>query len=164
MSTNDHAAPTTATVEIPRHIKDAHEQARDELRRADTKAQILLSLVGAALAGVIALTTRTVSVPTAVALWVAAVPIFAAVLMLLSALRARLPEDPIPGTWLDAAVNGPAALLNATSADSVVRVANDTAGLGRIAVCKYRRTNTAVRLLKAGLYLAPVALLLAVTT
>ncbi|HEY3482555.1 MAG TPA: hypothetical protein VGL02_27000, partial [Streptomyces sp.] len=97
MSTNDHAAPTTATVEIPRHIKDAHEQARDELRRADTKAQILLSLVGAALAGVIALTTRTVSVPTAVALWVAAVPIFAAVLMLLSALRARLPEDPIPG-------------------------------------------------------------------
>jgi hypothetical protein len=42
-------------------IQRAHEQARDELRRADTKATTLLSLVGAALAGVVALTTRQVS-------------------------------------------------------------------------------------------------------
>ena len=164
MAATDHTTGLTAEGQVPAHIRDAHDQARDELRRADTKAQILLSLVGAALAGVIALTTRAVSIPTAAALWLAAVPIFAAVLMLLSALRPRLPKDPIPGTWLDAAVNGPAVLLDAEGVESAARVADDAARLGRIALCKYRRTATAVRLLKAGLCLAPVALLLAVTT
>jgi hypothetical protein len=166
MATNDHAAPTTSTdvAAIPQHLKDAHEQARDEIRRADTKAQILLSLVGAALAGVIALSTRAASAPASVALWLAAAPIFTAVLVLLSALRARLNNVPVPGTWLDAARNGPAALLHADVTASAGRVADDTAALGRIAVGKYARTNTAIRLLTIGLCLTPVALLLAATT
>ncbi|WP_233225782.1 Pycsar system effector family protein [Amycolatopsis sp. CA-126428] len=164
MAANNQPTAPADGGEVPPHIKGAHEHARDELRRADTKAQILLSLVGAALAGVVALTTRAVSIPTAAALWLAAVPIFAAVLLLLSALRPRLTEDPIPGTWMDAALNGPAALLHADVTESADRIADDTARLGRIALCKYRRTATAVRLLKAGLCLAPVALLLAVTT
>lgn len=165
MATNDHAAPTApATSTIPQHLKDAHDQARDEIRRADTKAQILLSLVGAALAGVIALSPRAASTPAAVALWLAAAPIFAAVLVLLSALRARLNNTPVPGTWLDAARNGPAALLHADVTTSATRVADDVAALGRIAVGKYGRTNTAIRLLTTGLCLAPVALVIAATT
>src|SRR4051794_19262186 len=96
--------------DVPQHVQQAHDHARDELRKADTKVTTLLSLVGAALAGVVALTTRQVSVPATVALWTAATPIFASVLVLLSALRPRL-SNPTPGTWLDAALNGPATLL-----------------------------------------------------
>ncbi|WP_326944522.1 hypothetical protein OG439_32550 [Amycolatopsis sp. NBC_01307] len=165
MATTDHTAPTTAaTGTTPQHLKDAHDQVRDEIRRADTKAQILLSLVGAALAGVIALSPRATSVPAAVALGLTAVPIFAAVLVLLSALRARIHNDPVPGTWLDAARNGPDVLLTADVTTSAARIADDVAVLGRIAVGKYGRTNTAIRLLTTGLFLAPVALLLAATT
>ncbi|SEF30176.1 hypothetical protein SAMN05421837_10542 [Amycolatopsis pretoriensis] len=147
--------------DVPQHVQQAHDHARDELRKADTKVTTLLSLVGAALAGVVALTTRQVSVSATVALWTAATPIFASVLVLLSALRPRLSE-PTPGTWLDAALNGPSTLLDAPDAGSAVRVATDAAQIGRTAVCKYRRISRAVVLLVIGLSLLAVALVLAV--
>lgn len=147
--------------EVPQHVQQAHDHARDELRKADTKVTTLLSLVGAALAGVVALTTRQVSILATVALWTAATPIFASVLVLLSALRPRL-SNPTPGTWLDAALNGPSTLLAAPEMPSADRVALDTAQIGRIALCKYRRISRAVTLLFLGLSLLAVALVLAV--
>lgn len=105
----------SAAYELPFRVTFAHEQAQDELRRADTKATTLLGLVGVGFAGVIALTSRAVSVPAAVAFWFAAVPVLAAVLFLLGAIRPRIGQYPPPGTWLHATYHGPAALLEANS-------------------------------------------------
>jgi Family of unknown function (DUF5706) len=149
---------------MPR-VQQAHEQARDELRRADTKATTLLSVVGAALAGVVALTTRQQISPAAVAaLWSAAVPIFAAVLVLLAAIRPRLGQFPTPGTWLDAVFNGPAALLEARSEAAATVLAADVVLLGGIAVAKYQRVGRSVSLLFVGLSVLAVALVLSVLT
>lgn len=146
------------------HIHVAHEQARSELGKADTKVTTLLGLVGLAFSGVVALTTRQTSVPATFALWLAAAPIFASVLVLLSAVRPRLTQFPTPGSWLDAAYNGPAALLEAGSVPVTATLAVDTAHLGGIAVRKYRQISTAMGLLVIGLSLLAVALLLAVLT
>ncbi|ASR38893.1 hypothetical protein BAY61_02430 [Prauserella marina] len=145
-------------------IHQAHEQARDELRRADTKATTLLSLVGAALAGVIALSAQQTSVAAIVALWLAFPPVFAAVLVLLAAIRPRLSQFPTPGTWLHAAHNGPATLLEASSHAATHNLATHTAEIASIAVAKYRRIQRAIELLFTGLCLLSVALLLAVLT
>jgi hypothetical protein len=145
-------------------IQRAHEQARDELRRAGTKATTLLSLVGAALAGVVALTTRQVSPAALVALWLAAAPIFGSVLVLLSAIRPRLSQFPTPGTWLDAVFHGPAALLEASSSAATQVLAADVVLLGDIAVTKYHRVGRSVSLLFVGLSVLAVALVLAVLT
>jgi hypothetical protein len=148
---------------MPRVVQ-AHEQARDELRRADTKATTLLSVVGAALAGVVALTTRQQISPAAVvALWAAAVPIFGAVLVLLAAIRPRLGQFPTPGTWLDAVFHGPAVLLETPSAAAAV-LAEDVVLLGGIAVDKYQRVGRSVSLLFVGLSVLGVALVLSVLT
>jgi hypothetical protein len=145
-------------------IQRAHEQARDELRRADTKATTLLSLVGAALAGVVALTTRQVSPAAMIALWLAAAPIFGSVLVLLSAIRPRIAQFPTPGTWLDAVFHGPAALLEASSSAAAEVLAADVVSLGGIAVTKYHRVGRSVSLLFVGLSVLAVALVLAVLT
>ncbi|MEV7091807.1 Pycsar system effector family protein [Amycolatopsis sp. NPDC051045] len=148
---------------MPR-VHMAHEQARAELAKADTKVTTLLGLVGLAFSGVVAFTTRQTSVPATVALWVAAAPIFASVLVLLSAVRPRLTQFPTPGTWLDAAYNGPAALLEAGSVPVSTTLAVDTALLGGIAVRKYRQISAAMGLLVVGLALLAAALLLAALT
>ncbi|MFK0243545.1 hypothetical protein ACIQUM_02520 [Amycolatopsis azurea] len=121
-------------------VQRAHEHVRDDLRKADTKAQALLSVVAAVLAGVVALTTRSVSPVAMVALWAAAVPVFGAVLVLLSALRPRLSQFPTPGTWLDVVL------------------------IGGVAVRKYQRISRAVGLLFVGICVLAVALVLAVLT
>jgi hypothetical protein len=146
------------------HVHVAHEQARAELGKADTKVTTLLGLVGLAFSGVVALTTRQTSAPAMVGLWLAAAPIFASVLVLLSAVRPRLTQFPTPGSWLDAAYNGPAALLEAGSVPVTATLAVDTAHLGGIAVRKYRQISTAMGLLVVGLSLLAVSLLLAVLT
>jgi hypothetical protein len=155
---------TAANFTAMPQLQQAHEQARDELRRADTKATTLLSLVGAALAGVVALTTRQVSVAALVALWLAFAPIFGSVMVLLSAIRPRLSQFPTPGTWLDAVHNGPAALLEASSHAAMQVLAADTSSLGGLAVSKYRRIVAAVQLLAIGLSTLAVAMVLAVLT
>ncbi|MFE0027081.1 Pycsar system effector family protein [Amycolatopsis sp. NPDC059021] len=145
-------------------VHRAHEQARDELRRADAKVSTLLTLVGAALAGVVALTTRHVSPVAMFGLWLAAAPVFASVLVLLGAIRPRLSQFPPAGSWLDAAYNGPAVLLEATSVPVSAQLAEHTAVIGEIAVRRYRRVSVAVQLLVVGLSVLAAALVLAVLT
>src|SRR5436305_94216 len=94
-----------------RLVVRAHGQARDGLGRADGKATTLLSVVGVALAGVVALAKDAMTVPATAALWVAALPIFGAVLVLLRTIRPKLAQYPIAGTWLHAAFHGPGGLL-----------------------------------------------------
>jgi hypothetical protein len=153
-----------ATPSVPHSLSVAHGQVRDEIARADAKASTLLSLVGAALAGVVALTTRSVPVPATVALWCSVAPILASVLVLLSAIRPRLNTDPVVGTWLHAAGVGASALLESyqDEGESTVSAAHDVCVLARIARGKYVRTQHAVSLLVLGLAALVVALVLSV--
>jgi hypothetical protein len=153
-----------AAASVPHGLSVAHSQAREEIARADTKATTLLSLVGAALAGVVALTTRSVPVPAAVALWCSVAPILASVLVLLSAIRPRLNAYPVVGTWLHAAQVGASALLESYQDDreSTVSAAHDVCVLARIARAKYVRIQHAVSLLVGGLAALVVALVLSV--
>jgi hypothetical protein len=139
----------------------AHEQVRDELRRADTKAATLLSVVGVALAGVVALGQTGMPIPALAAFWLAALPIFAAVLVLLATIRPRLSQYPSPGTWLHATYAGPAVLLDAGSY-AASAVAEDVCSLGEVAVHKYARVRAAVNLLIIGGACLFVALVLSV--
>lgn len=137
----------------------AHEQVRDELRRADTKATTLLSLVGAAMAGVIALANQDVSGSGAVLLWLSLAPIFGSVVLLLATIRPRLPRHPVPGTWLFAAAVGPSTLLETCRDTNAVTTATHVCNLARIARTKYRRVGLAVALLLTGLAVLLAALL-----
>lgn len=143
---------------VSEHVKTAHEQVRDELRRADTKATTLLSLIGAVLAGVVALSTRTMPLSALIILGIAAVPIATAVVTLLTAVRARL-ESAAPGSWLWAAEHGADALTNLNSANIDATAVHVTA-MARIARAKYRRINRAITLLTIGLAVLAVALIL----
>ncbi|QWF80450.1 Pycsar system effector family protein [Amycolatopsis sp. CA-230715] len=154
----------SAAYELPFRVTFAHEQAQDELRRADTKATTLLGLVGVGFAGVIALTSRAVSVPAAVAFWFAAVPVLAAVLFLLGAIRPRIGQYPPPGTWLHATYHGPAALLEANSPAVAEALADHVCVLGRVAVEKYARIRRSVSLLFVGVGVLAVGLALSVLT
>lgn len=150
---------------LPDGLVATGERAMDELRRADGKATTLLSLVGAAFAGVIALTGRHLPAVAEVILWGAAVPMLSAVVLLLSAIRPRLNPDPMPGSWLYAAQVGPASLLESYDAASApTSTATDVCTLARIARCKYRRIGHAVTLLVIGLGLLAVALTVAGVT
>jgi hypothetical protein len=153
-----------ATPSVPHSLSVAHHQVRDEIARADAKATTLLSLVGAALAGVVALTTRSVPVPAAVALWCSVVPILASVLVLLSAIRPRLNAHPVVSTWLHAAEVGASALLKSyqDEGESTASVAHDVCVLARIARAKYIRIQHAVSLLVLGLAALVMALVLSV--
>ncbi|NKQ54417.1 hypothetical protein HFP15_16165 [Amycolatopsis sp. K13G38] len=139
----------------------AHEQVRDELRRVDTKATTLLSVVGVALAGVVALAKTGMPAAALAALWLAAVPIFGAVLVLLGTIRPKLWQVPTPGTWLHATYAGPAVLLDAGTYAAEV-VAEDVCLLGGIAVDKHTRLKHAVNLLIVGGAALAVALVLSV--
>ena len=158
---------TSTITGVPAGLITAHAHVREELKRADNKAATLLSLVGAALAGVIALTGRPVGVPATVALWASAVPIAASVLLLLAVVTPRLNNDPVPGTWVHAALVGPAELLEtyrtATTGGAAVIAAHDVCVLARIAHRKFARIRNAVFLLFIGLAVLAVALVLSVT-
>ncbi|PXY17302.1 hypothetical protein BAY59_36560 [Prauserella coralliicola] len=121
-----------------------------------------MSVVALALAGVIALTKSSVAPAALVALWLAAVPVFAAVLVLLAAIRPRLSQFPTPGTWLYATEHGPSSLLETSSPAATEAFATDVCLLGGIAVDKHRRIGRAVSLLVVGVSVLPVALVLSV--
>jgi hypothetical protein len=120
---------------VPHGLQTAHDQARHEIGRADTKASTLLTVFGFALAGVVALTGRPVAPAVAVLLWCSAAPIAASVVLLLLAIRPRLGRDPVPGSWLHAAQVGAATLLAsyADGGDPTVLAAYDVCVLARIA-------------------------------
>jgi hypothetical protein len=145
--------------EIPARLAVAGDQVQDALRRADSKATTLLSLVGAAMAGVIALGNGGVSGPGAVLLRLALVPIFASVVLLLVTIWPRLNRCPVSGTWLYAAQVGPATLLESYGENDPVATASHVCTLARIARTKYRRIGQAVALLGCGLALLVVSLL-----
>jgi hypothetical protein len=158
--------PPTTTGSMPHGLQAAHNQVRDELTRADTKATTLLSLVGAALAGVIALTSRDVTSLANVLLWLTTVPIGASVLLLLSAIHPRLNAEPAPGTWLYAATVGPATLIESyrDGEDAQMIAAHDVCVLSTIARTKYRCIQAAVYLLVTGLCVLAVALIVTAVT
>lgn len=156
-------APIPAPMAMPEGLSVARTQVTAELARADAKATTLLGLVGAALAGIVALTGRALPTAAEVALWCAGVPILAAVLVLLAAIRPRL-ANPAPGSWLYAAEHGPARLLASLHTDqptaAVTVLAHDLCALGVIVRAKYRRIRTAVTLVAVGIVVLAVALAL----
>ncbi|MFI9449208.1 Pycsar system effector family protein [Amycolatopsis sp. NPDC052450] len=139
------------------------DTVRDEMRRADTKAQMLLSLVGAALAGMIALTSRNMSAVAQVTTWLAAAPMFTSVLLLLSAIRPRLPK-PTPGSWLHTVHNGPEKLLALDEDVAARHLADDIVVIGSIARTKYRCISRAIVLLIIGLSALGLSLVLQALT
>lgn len=152
------------STDMPNGLSAAREQVLDELRRADTKATTLLSLVGAALAGVVALAQQGMAGAGAVLLWTSLAPIFASVVLLLAVIRPRLNRHPTPGSWLHAARVGPATLLDTYSKHTPMLTADDVCNLARIARAKYRRITAAVVLLLAGLVTLMASLLATAVT
>lgn len=151
--------------EFPHGLRTAHEQVREEITKADGKATTLLSLVGAALAGVIALAARPMPAAALALLWVSALPIGASVVLLLLAIRPRLNRTPPPGTWLFAALVGPATLLESYENGEAPRdTAQDVCVLARIARGKYVRIRCAVTMLIAGLSVLAGSLMLSAVT
>lgn len=158
---------TAVTPSLDTGLGVTREQVADELRRADAKAGTLLSLVGIALAGVVALATREgVSGVGAVLLWLSLGQVFACVVLLLVAILPRLDRHPVPGSWLYAAQVGPSTLLNAYSDDAprAVRRADDLCVVARIARTKYRQVRAAVVLLLTGVSTVVTALMAAAVT
>lgn len=149
---------------VPETLSRAHEQVRNELQRADAKATTLLSLIGATLAGIVALTGREMATVVSVAVWTSTVPIAGAVIMLLSAIRPRLGSSETPGTWLHAAQNGPEALLTPREVDQLEATAEHVAVLGATAVTKFRRISAAMVSVTCGLGVLALAGLLAAIT
>ncbi|MEU7938566.1 Pycsar system effector family protein [Microbispora bryophytorum] len=148
-------------------LADLHEQAalvRAELARVDAKAGLLLSWAGAALAVVITVTTAAIStthVPaTALAgLWAGAGLLGVAVVVLLLAVRPRIPRIGGTGFVVHARAASPAALLHTlTIADAAGQVAADVWLLSRLAVAKYRRLRLAVDFLIVALVVLAAAL------
>lgn len=139
-------------------IPDGLDAVLDALRRADTKATTLLSLVGAAMAGVIALANRDITGEDAVLLWTSLVPIFTSVVLLLTAIRPRINRHPVPGSWLYAARVGPATLLETYGEADSMLTADEVCILARIAQAKFRRVALAVALLLVGLATLMVSL------
>lgn len=144
-------------------VAAVREEVRDELRRADQKATTLLSLVGATLAGLVALTGRPLAPVSVVLVWVAAVPISGSVVLLLSAIWPRLTREDVvvPGTWLHAARVDSVAFLAACERHGPGVTARDTCLLAGIAAAKYRRVRHAVALLTTGLLILAAALVTA---
>src|SRR4051794_20807888 len=102
---------------LPEGLVAVRDLVRGELRRTDAKATALLSLVGATLAGVIALSARPMPGTAMVMLWCSTVPIASAVLALLAVIRPRFGgREPVVGSWVYAAQHGPDRLLAALSA------------------------------------------------
>jgi hypothetical protein len=146
---------------IPTGLLAARDQVRDELRRADSKATTLLSLVGAALAGVIALTGRGLPLVATVALWASAVPIGLSVLLLLAAIRPNL-NGAAPGSWLHSLTCEPFELLKYYKTAHPVDIVHDVRSLAHIACRKFVRIRRAVNLLVLGLVVLAFALVASV--
>ena len=146
---------------IPAGLLAARDQVRDELKRADSKATTLLSLVGAALAGVIALTGRNLPPVATVALWTSAVPIGLSVLLLIAAIRPNL-RGAAPGSWLHAMTTEPTELLRYYASAHPVDAVHDVQSLGYIACRKFRQIRRAVTCLMVGLVILAAALVASV--
>jgi hypothetical protein len=138
------------------------DQAVDELRRADTKATTLLSLVGATLAGTIALSNRAMPPAAAIVLWSAMAPIGVSVVFLLGSIRPHLARRAVPGTWLYAAEVGPSTLAESCGlTGNVTATASEVCEVSRLARKKFRHIGYAVMLLGCGLAALALSLFVA---
>jgi pycsar effector protein len=137
----------------PKPVAEATQNVRGELARVDSKAGTLLALAGTALSVVLAVLARTALPPAAaVAGWVTAGLIAAAVIVLASAIRPNLNGD---HGFVHYAQITPQqlgdefAMLDDRQRTAVLV---DMLGqLSRAAYVKYRRVQVAVDLLLAGL-------------
>lgn len=141
----------------------AENEVRDELRRTDSKAIGLLGLFGAALAGVLALIASRPGTLATVLLHLAALPIAAAVVLLLAVLRPALPGATGHGfpRWACFRPDPAALLADLTAPGVLIARAEVLAALSAAVVAKYWRIRTAVHLLPAGLALLALAVLTA---
>lgn len=142
-------------------VESVHADVAALIARADTKAGMLLPLFGAALAGVVALATRSVPFAAELLLWVASVPALVAVLLLLSVVRPRFgPDDDYGFVFLSRfATAKPSALLSALSEQPGETVqAVDAVRLSLIARTKFRLLRAAVDCLVLALLLVAAAL------
>ncbi|RAS58890.1 hypothetical protein C8D87_11760 [Lentzea atacamensis] len=141
-------------------VEQAQADVADQLRRADTKVALLLPLFGGFLAGVVALTTRGLPVVAEVLVWLAALPMFLSVLLLLSAVRPRFRVGDRYGfPHFAGFVERPSELLEQFDAEMpATAVAVDVCRLSVIVRAKYTAVRRAVDLLMAGLLLVGVAL------
>ncbi|NKE63714.1 hypothetical protein FXN61_46185 [Lentzea sp. PSKA42] len=144
-------------------LKAAENEVRDELRRTDTKATGLLGLFGAALAGVLALIASHPGTLATVLLHLAALPIAAAIVLLLAVLRPMFLGATGHGfyRWAQFRTNPAELLADLTGPDVLVARAEMLAALSAAVVAKYRRIRIAVHLLLAGLALLALAVLTA---
>ncbi|WP_235921568.1 Pycsar system effector family protein [Lentzea tibetensis] len=141
-------------------IDQAQTDVADQLRRADAKAASLLPLFGGFLAGVVALTTRSMPAVVEVLLWLSALPMTASVLLLLSAVRPRISKHGRFGFALFAEfADRPSDLLTALAEEtSIVAQAVVVCRSSVIVQLKYGRVRRAVDLLICGLLVLVVAL------
>lgn len=146
--------------QVTARIDKAQADVADQLRRADTKAATLLPLFGGFLAGVVALTTRSLPVAAEAVLWLAAAPMAFSVLLLLSAVRPRISKGARYGfAHFAGYVERPSELLEQFENETSPTVlAVDVCRLSVIAQAKYANVRRAVDLLMAGLLLLGVAL------
>lgn len=148
--------------EVEARLESAHTDVAAQIVRADAKAGMLLPLFGGALAGLVALTTRSLPPVAEVFLWLAAAPALVAVLLLLSVVRPRFGRDEDYGfLFLARFAEKPSALLGAlASQPGDVAVAVDAVRLAVLARVKYRRVRAAVDTLTVSLLLVAVSLAL----
>ncbi|MGW1678548.1 Pycsar system effector family protein [Saccharopolyspora sp. NPDC002376] len=136
----------------------------EELKRADTKAQILLGLIVGTLAGIVGLTRTGVSTAAEVLLVLAAIPAAAAVVFLALTIRPFLGGAQAGFVRWAHFVGEPEALLADLERPAQLETghaAAELAKLSRLAVNKYERIAYAVYLFLLALAVALLALFLA---
>jgi hypothetical protein len=150
----------TKSPDAAARIEQAFTDVTDQLRRADTKAASLLPLFGGFLAGVVALSTRSMPVVSVVLLWLSAMPMVLAVLLLLNAVRPRFDDNAAFGFPRLVRFTGrPSELLSELAEESPLTAqAVEVSTLANIVRAKYRRVRTAVDLLVLGLLTLAVSL------
>jgi hypothetical protein len=145
------AGPDIACDPVP--IAEAAQNVRAELARVDSKAGTLLALSGTTLSIVLAVLARThLPVAAAVAGWLTAALVGAAVAVLAAAIRPNLDGD--HGFVHYSRITRAELSIEFAALDDWGRQAMlvDTLGqLSRAAYVKYRRVQVAVDLLLAGL-------------
>lgn len=149
-------------------LQDARAQARNEALRADQKATTLLSMIGFVLSAVVVFSQRPLALAAAVVLWLAAAPLAYALVRLLLTIRPRLATEPVPGSWIDAALNGSDGLVKLATSDlteeHVVRQqCREITQVAVIAHIKHTSIRRAVPAILIGLALLCTAVILNAT-
>uniref|UniRef100_UPI003F491ACD hypothetical protein n=1 Tax=Saccharothrix espanaensis TaxID=103731 RepID=UPI003F491ACD len=101
---------------VPPALDQVESDARDQERRADQKAQVLLALSGALIVALVALLGRDPSTPARVALWATGALLAPAITTLLAVVRSRLNGPLAAHGWVHIGLTGPSAALDTVRA------------------------------------------------